>query len=216
MCRLSIYCDLSTQLAGGVQAILQAACLSSPLPNSTLVLQGGLCPSSFMRCQRSFPGMPRPRRSRMSECKKIAPATLSITSIIFLGPAWRGSTPLYVPPLSYKRGGMQRYKGGKKTRGRTLGRTFRPNSDSELSSFHSNPTHSGVGYYALAARTTLNPRVFLSSLFIYQQAKRLSPLLILGFRAGALRHPAGEFPLRHLARQVGALALGFCLFSCSA
>jgi hypothetical protein len=36
-----------------------------------------------------------------------------------------------------------------------------------------------------------------------RQAKRLSPFLILGFRAGALRHPAGEFPLRHLARQVG-------------
>jgi hypothetical protein len=35
------------------------------------------------------------------------------------------------------------------------------------------------------------------------QAKRLSPFLILGFRAGALRHPTGEFPLRHLARQVG-------------
>jgi hypothetical protein len=28
-------------------------------------------------------------------------------------------------------------------------------------------------------------------------AKRLSSFLILGFRAGALRHPAGEFPLRH-------------------
>jgi hypothetical protein len=76
--------------------------------------------------------------------------------------------------------------------------------DSQLSSFHSNPTHSGVGYYAPAARTTLNPHVFLSSSFIYQQAKRLSPLLILGFRAGALCHPAREFPLRHLARQVGA------------
>jgi hypothetical protein len=30
-----------------------------------------------------------------------------------------------------------------------------------LSNFHSNPTHSGVGYYAPAARTTLNPRVFM-------------------------------------------------------
>jgi hypothetical protein len=29
------------------------------------------------------------------------------------------------------------------------------------SSFHNNPTHSGVGYYAPAARTTLNPRVFM-------------------------------------------------------
>jgi hypothetical protein len=31
------------------------------------------------------------------------------------------------------------------------------------------------------------------------QAKRLSLFLILGFRAGALRHPAREFPLRQRA-----------------
>jgi hypothetical protein len=99
---------------------------------------------------------------------------------------------------------------------------LRPNLDLDPAQAHKfiralklNTSHSGVGYYALAARTTLNPCVFLSSSFIYQQAKRLSPLLILGFRAGALRHPAGEFPLRHLARQVGGLALGFRLFSCS-
>jgi hypothetical protein len=36
-----------------------------------------------------------------------------------------------------------------------------------------------------------------------RQAKRLSPFLTLGFRAGDFRHPTGEFPLRHLARQVG-------------
>jgi hypothetical protein len=36
-----------------------------------------------------------------------------------------------------------------------------------------------------------------------RQAKRLSPLLILGFRASALCHPAREFPLQNLARQVG-------------
>jgi hypothetical protein len=29
-----------------------------------------------------------------------------------------------------------------------------------------------------------------------RQAKRLSPFLILGFKAGAFCHPAGEFPLR--------------------
>jgi hypothetical protein len=29
------------------------------------------------------------------------------------------------------------------------------------SSFHNNPTHSGVGYYAPAAQTTLNPRMFM-------------------------------------------------------
>jgi hypothetical protein len=36
-----------------------------------------------------------------------------------------------------------------------------------------------------------------------RQAKRLSPFLILGVRAGAFCHPAGEFPLRHLVHQVG-------------
>jgi hypothetical protein len=43
--------------------------------------------------------------------------------------------------------------------------SFRPSLDldSQLSSFHSNPTHSGVGYYAPAARTTLNPHVFVCS-----------------------------------------------------
>jgi hypothetical protein len=46
-----------------------------------------------------------------------------------------------------------------------------------------------------------------------RQAKRLSPLLILGFRAGALRHLAGEFPLRHLARQVGGSRVRFLLVS---
>jgi hypothetical protein len=42
-----------------------------------------------------------------------------------------------------------------------------------------------------------------------RQAKCLSPLLILGFWAGAIRHPAGEFPLRHLARQVWGLGIRF-------
>jgi hypothetical protein len=65
------------------------------------------------------------------------------------------STLVHAPPLSYKKGGMQRYKGG----------FFRPSldGDSQRSSFHSNPTHSGVGYYAPVARTTLNPRVFMCS-----------------------------------------------------
>jgi hypothetical protein len=111
---------------------------------------------------------------------------------------------------------MQRY--GREKKG-----TLRLNIDLDPAQAHKfiralklNTSHSGVGYYTPVARTTLNPCVFLSSSFIYQQPKRLSPLLILGFRAGALRHPAGEFPLRHLARQVGGLALGFCLFSRSA
>jgi hypothetical protein len=46
-----------------------------------------------------------------------------------------------------------------------------------------------------------------------RQAKCLSPFLTLGFRAGAFHHPAGEFPLRHLARQAGGLGIRFLLVS---
>jgi hypothetical protein len=51
----------------------------------------------------------------------------------------------------------------------------------------SNTSHSGVGYYAPAAR------VFLSSSRSFQRSSKTpKPLLISGFRAGALRHPAGD------------------------
>jgi hypothetical protein len=100
---------------------------------------------------RSFPGTPRIRRSRVSRHKKIAPATnISSSKCYIYFVPWstcRGSVPLCMPPFGYKRGGMRRYN----------------ISSLRLSSFHSNPTYSGVGYYAPAARTTLNPRVFLSS-----------------------------------------------------
>jgi hypothetical protein len=57
----------------------------------------------------------------------------------------------------------------------------------------SNTSHSGVGYYALAARTTLNPRVFLCTApSLYQSSETPKPLLISGLRAGALCHPAGD------------------------
>jgi hypothetical protein len=75
----------------------------------------------------------------------------------------------------------------------------------------SNTTLSGVGYYAPAARTTLNPYVFLCSSLRSLTSKTLKPLHILGLRAGALRHLARDFPLRHLARQVGGLGIRFLL-----
>jgi hypothetical protein len=93
-----------------------------------------------------------------------------------------GPSPFVHAPFSYKRGGMQRY---------THTRNLRLASSYKLSS---NTTHSGVGYYAPAARTTLNPCVFLSSSPSLQRSSKMpKPLLILGFRAGALRHPAGDF-----------------------
>jgi hypothetical protein len=150
MCRLSIYCGLSTQLAGGVQTILQAACLSSPLPNSTPVLQGALWPSSLMCCQGSFPCTPIPRRSRMSWCKKIAPSNSKYYIHSNPGPTCRGSAPLYAP--------LELQKGRQGTKNLDLDPA---QAHKFLRALKLNTSHSGVGYYAPAARTTLNPCVFL-------------------------------------------------------
>jgi hypothetical protein len=116
---------------------------------------------SIIAYTRSFPCTPILRRSRMSGRKKIAPAANISSSKYYIRyvprPTCRGSVPLYVPPLSIKGEACS------VTWGRTPTFMDRPDLDTQLSSFHINPTHSGVGYYAPATRTTLNPRVFLCS-----------------------------------------------------
>jgi hypothetical protein len=141
MCRLSIYCDLSTQLAGGVQAILQAACLSSPLPNSAPVLRGALCSSLLIReaspTRRYYADLGcQDARRLLQQRTLVAPST---TSVMFLGPHVGARYPCMCPPLVIK--------------GEACSDTHRLNwdLDSQLSSFHSNLIHSGVGYYAPAA-----------------------------------------------------------------
>jgi hypothetical protein len=92
-----------------------------------------------------------------------------------------GPNPFVHAPFSYKRGGMRRC---------THTRNLRLASSYKLSS---NTSHSGVGYCAPAARTTLNPCVFLCIPPSLQQSSEMpKPLLISGLRAGALRHPAGD------------------------
>jgi hypothetical protein len=67
---------------------------------------------SIIPYTRSFPCTLRLGRSRMSGFKKIAPAANIGSSKYYIrcvpGPTCRGSVPLYMPPLRYKRGGMQR------------------------------------------------------------------------------------------------------------
>jgi hypothetical protein len=96
-------------------------------------------------CEKLPPCTLRLCRSRVSGRKKIAPAE-DISSYIryVLGPTCQGSVLLYMSPFSYKRGGMQRYNTSSIFR-------LRLNLDSQFSSFHSNPTYSGVGCYAPAA-----------------------------------------------------------------
>jgi hypothetical protein len=75
---------------------------------------------------------------------------------------------------------MQRYKTG----------TLRPNSDSQFSSFHSNPTQWSRVLRSGGPNHSKPSRVHVLDVRLAGQAKLLSPFLILGFRAGALRHPA--------------------------
>jgi hypothetical protein len=138
---------------------------------------------------RSFPSTPKIPRSRMTGHKGIAPAANIYSPKCYIlyvpGPTCWGPVPLCMPPFSYKRGGMRRY-----THTRNLRSHLRLASSYKLSS---NTSHSGVGYYTPAARTTLNPCVFLSASHSFQRSSKMpKPLLISGFRAGALRHPAGD------------------------
>jgi hypothetical protein len=109
---------------------------------------------------RSFLCTPILHRSRMSRRKKIALAANICSSKCYIcydpGPTCRGSVPLCMPPLAIKGEACNVTTQGFRHR-------LRPNLDSELSSFHNNPTHSGVGYYASVAQTTLNSRVFMCS-----------------------------------------------------
>jgi hypothetical protein len=133
---------------------------------------------------RSLLCMPRIRRSRASRKRRLSrQQTLEDPSTIFfmfLG-AHVGAQCLCACPPSAIKGEACDV---------THTRNLRLASSYKLSS---NTSHSGVGYYAPAARTTLNPYVFLSSSPSLQRSSETpKPLLISGLRAGALRHPVGD------------------------
>jgi hypothetical protein len=99
------------------------------------------------------------------------------------GPTCRGSVLLYVPPLSYKRGGMQRYKGGEKKRPKSSETQAHEQYNTQWSRVlrSGGPNHS----------KPLQVLVCSSPQSLTSETPR--PLLILGFRAGALHHPVGDF-----------------------
>jgi hypothetical protein len=168
----------------------QAASRSSSRRRACWVCWRTVHPCQAVHCvipsTRSFPNTPKIHRSWTTGHKGIAP-TANIYSpkcyILYVpGPTCRGPVPLCMPPFSYKREGMRRY-----THTRNLKTHLRLSSSYKLTS---NTFHSRVGYYASVARTTINPCVFLSS--SKRSSKMPKPLLISGFRVGALRHPAGD------------------------
>jgi hypothetical protein len=156
---------------GGDQAIPQALCLSIPLAGSMPVLRRTLCSSSPACYRGSSYDISILYALRTLWRSEIAPVLHAlVTSFHFApGPTCRGSISLYVPPLSYKREGTRRYEAS----------SLR-HSDSQVhtssQAYRLNTTHSGVGYYAPAARTTLNPCVFLCSFRTHLAGKPLRPL----------------------------------------
>jgi hypothetical protein len=113
MCPLSIYCVLSTPLAGGVKATLQTVHLSNPLSNSAPMPHDALCSSSLIReaspTRRYYTDLGCQGTRRLLQQRTfVAP---SATSVMFLGPHV-GAQYICACPLSYKRGGMQCYKEG--------------------------------------------------------------------------------------------------------
>ena len=115
-----------------------------------------------------------------------------------LGLVCRGSASLYVPPLNYKREGTQRYKG----------QALKHNIHTLHTQLHSQYSlHTvEVGYYAPAARTTLNPRVLVCSSIFQQTGKPLRPLLISRIMAGAFHHLAGGILPTDRCHGIGVLS----------
>jgi hypothetical protein len=82
------------------RAILQAACLSSPLSNSAPVLRGALCPSSLIReaspAHRYYADLGcQDARRLLQQRTLVAPST---TSVMFLGPHVGAQYPYTCPP----------------------------------------------------------------------------------------------------------------------
>jgi hypothetical protein len=139
---------------------------------------------SFARSFLCTPRIRFIRRSWVSGRKRIVSTTDIRGSkhyILYVpGPTCRGPIPLCMPPSAIKGEACD------------VTRTHNLRLTSSYKS-SSNTSHSGVGYYAPVARTTLNPRVFLCTApSLHQSSETPKPLLISGLRAGALRHPAED------------------------
>jgi hypothetical protein len=147
------------------------------------------CTVSIITYTRSFSYTPILRRSQMSGCKKIAPAANISSSKYYIryvpGPTCWGSVPLYVPPLVIK--------------GEACSDTRKGEQRLRLSALKL-PQQSNTQWSRVLRSGDLNhSKSSRAPEFIVHlpTGKTLKPPPHLRILAGALRHPAGEFPLRH-------------------
>jgi hypothetical protein len=114
------------------------------------------------------------------------------------GPTCRDSEFLYVPPLNYKWEGALRLIQTQVTQDTTRAHE-QYNTQWSRVLRSGGPNHSKL------------LRVLACSFPNLTKSKTLRPLLILGFRAGALRHPAGDF-LSNTHQLLRHLITIFCSF----
>jgi hypothetical protein len=182
MCPLSIKCVSSHPLAGGVKVIQQTARLLVLLVNSMPVLGGALysstLPPEASPVHQGYADLGRQGARGWTRQQILKdPSTMFFMS---LGPHVGAQTLCACPPSAIKGVACDVTH----TRNLRLASSYKPSS---------NTSHSGVGYYAPMARTTLNPRVFLATApSLHRSSETPKPLLISGLRAGALRHPAED------------------------
>jgi hypothetical protein len=159
---------MSIPLAGDDLSIPLVACLSIPLAGGTPILPHALRSSLLARYQGSSCHVSILRGLRISWRPEVAQALLALVTPIMYsfyyapGPICRGSTSLYVPPLSYKREATQRYKADP-TQAHTL--------TSSQTHIRNTAYTVVVGFYALVVWTTLNSRVFFPYPLNRQTAK---------------------------------------------
>jgi hypothetical protein len=151
------------------------------------VPRGALCSSSLIRedspARRGYVNLGCQGTRRLPQQQTlVAPST---TSVVFLGPHV-GAQHSCTCPLAIKGEAGNVRRGETQRRLSILKLPQQCNTQWSRVLRSSNPNHSKPSC------------VHVLDVRLAGQAKRLSPFLILGFRAGAPRHPAGEFPLRQM------------------
>jgi hypothetical protein len=165
MCPHSIYCVLSILLAGGARATLQMAHLSSPMPKQCA--RAARC-TILIPYTRSFPLHAEAIQILGVRAQEDRSSSKYYSYIRYVpGPTCRAQYSCACPSLAIKWEACD-----VTTQAGSLG--LDPSDPSQLK-LSSNTTHSGVGYYAPAARTTLNSCVFLCSFLHLATSRTLKP-----------------------------------------
>jgi hypothetical protein len=147
---------MSNPPADGVRVTQQTARLTGLLANSALVPSGAQYPSPLLReaspARRGYEDLGRQGTRRLPQQQTLV--TPSAIFFMSLGPHVRAQHLCACPPSTIKGEACD------------VTRTERDRLTQTLTSSYklsSNTSHSGVGCYAPAARTTLNPCAFLCS-----------------------------------------------------